>query len=317
MADVLTSTYNPAAMGTTIFEDVENLIQNITPYKTPFIASIGKSKAKNTLTEWLEDEIKKPTGTNSQIEGRTPEATLRNIPDRMNNQTQIIDDTFLATATQDAVDTIGRATSSKYQLGKSLKYLNTELEYAAINNLTKNAGAAGTARQMMGMAGFITTNDSSFATNANTNLFTEDMLMQMAEDVFDACEDDAQNLLVGGAVARQIAGWDQNSRVTVNTNASEKKLVMAVLVLETPFGRINIVIDRYIELKLDTANDYTTAYLYEPGKMSIAWLRNWKTEEMAKTTDGRKYYTVGEMALKVHSEKAAAKCGGIFAKAHP
>ena len=314
MADVLTSTYNPALMGTTIYEDVEGVIQNISPYKTPFIASIGKSKAENTMHEWLEDELKLPSGANKQVEGADAVATLRQIPARKHNYTQIMDDVFKVSGSQDAVNTIGRAKTSRYQLEKSLKYLNTELEFAAINNKTANAGAAGTEREMMGMDGFISTNDLSFGAAANTNVFTEELLMDMSEGIFEACEDEEQVLLVGATTAKQIAGWDQNSRITVNTDAASKTLIMAVLVLETPFGRIRVVIDRYIALDPASGEQYTTAYLYEPGKMSVGWLRNWKTSKLAKVGDAEKYQTVGEMTFVCHSEKAAAKCGNIYAK---
>lgn len=317
MADVLTSTYNPADMGDTIYEDVEGVIQNISPYKTPFIASIGKSKVENTLHEWLEDELTAPSGANKSVEGKEAVSTVRAIPDRLTNYTQIMDDTFKVTGTQDKVNTIGRAKSSKYQLAKSLKYLNTELEYTAINSSAKAAGAAATERAMMGINGFISSNDLTFGSYANTNLFTEDLLMSMSEAIFDNCEDESQVLLVGSASAKQISGWDQNSRVTVNTNASEKTLIMCVLILETPFGRIRVVIDRYIELVTDTGKDYSSAYLYEPGKMSIGWLRNWKTSKLAKTGDAEKYLTVGEMTMVVHSEKAAAKINKIYARVTP
>ena len=313
MADVLTSTYNPAGMGDTIYEDVESVIQNITPHKTPFIASVGNTKVKNTLHEWLEDELKAPAGSNAAVEGADEEATVRDIPTRLKNYTQILTDTFKVTATQDAVDTIGRSKTSTYQLEKSLKYLNTELEYTAINSAAYNAGAAGTAREMMGLEGFITTNDFSFDSTANTNLFTEKILMNMSEAIFEASEDDNHVLLVNGTTAQQIAGWDDNSRITVNTNASEKKLVMAVMVLETPFGTIKLVTDRYIEVTTAT-EEYTSAYLYEPGKIDVGWLRNFKTNELAKTGDSRKYQTVGEATLIVKSEKAAAKCGSIYSK---
>ena len=315
MADILTSTYNPAGMSDTIYEDVEGVIQNITPHKTPFIASIGKSKATGTHHEWLEDELKSPAGSGQAIEGADAASTLRAVPDRLENYTEILQDTFTVTETQNAVDTIGRGKSSTYQLEKSLKYLNTELEYSAINNAALNAGAAGTARISKGMAGFVTTNDETFAAYANTNLFTEEILMDMALGIFEACEEDNHILLVSSYTAKQIAGWDQNSRITVNTNADEKKLVMAVMVLETPFGTIKIVLDRYIATVTDTAKDYSTAYLYEPGKMSIAWLRNFKTSQLAKTGDSTKYQTVGEACLVVHSQKAAAKCGKIYSTA--
>ena len=53
MSDTLTSSYTTASSGTlkmsdSIFEDVEGVVQNITPHKTPFIASIGKTKVQQT-----------------------------------------------------------------------------------------------------------------------------------------------------------------------------------------------------------------------------------------------------------------------------
>ena len=312
MADALTSSYNPSGMSDTIYEDVESVIQNITPHKTPFIASLGKLKVEHIKHEWLEDTIKSPTGTNKAVEGADPDATVRTVPSRLSNYCQIIQDTFLVTGTQDSVNTIGRAKTSSYQLEKSLKYLNTELEYAAINNASSAGGDATTARQMKGLAGFISTNDETFSSYATTNLLTETILMDMSQSIFDACEEDSHVLLVPSAVARQIADWDQNSRVTVNTNASEKKLIMAVMELETPFGRIRIVLDRYIAEVADSSNNYSSCYLYEPGKMSIGWLRNFKTSKLAKTGDSQKYQTVGEATLVVHSEKSAAVCGKIY-----
>jgi len=313
MADVLLSSYNPAGIQDTIYEDVEGVIQNITPYKTPFIASIGKTVVDNILHEWTEDEIKAPTGTNKAVEGADPEATLRKVPARLNNYAEIMEDTFKVTTTQDKVNTIGRAKSSSYQLSKSLKYLNTELEFQSLNNATKAGGDATTERSMMGLQGFLTTNVENFGgAKANTNLFTESLLMDMSQSIFDHCDEENHILLVDSAQARQIAAWSANSRITVNTDASKKELIMVVLVLETPFGRIRVVIDRYIDVATDTGNLYSTAFLYEPGKMSIGWLRNWKTEKLAKTGDSQKYMTVGEMTMVVHSEKAAAKCDNLF-----
>ena len=39
-----------AAIG--IREDLSNIISNISPMETPFISSIGKSSASNTLFQW-------------------------------------------------------------------------------------------------------------------------------------------------------------------------------------------------------------------------------------------------------------------------
>jgi len=320
MADVLTSRYLPtsaSAVGDTLYEDVEGVIQSITPHKTPFIASIGKTKVPREHHEWLEDTLVSPDGTNAAVEGADAEATVRTIPSRLENYTQILQDTFMVSGSQDAQDLIGAKSASSYHLEKSLKYLNTELEYNAINNTTASAGTSSGARTMKGLAGFVATNDESFASEATNNLFTETKLMKMSQDIYGACEDDNHILLVAPGTAAQIADWDQSSRITVNTNASDKELIMAVMVIETPFGRIRIVLDRYIADTIDTSTSayYKTAFLYEPGKISVGWFRNWKSTKLAKTGDAEKTQTVGEATLVVHSEKAAAKCGSIYDRA--
>ena len=80
MSDVVTSTYSNSSTGVremsdTIFEDVEGVIQNISPKDTPFQASIGSGKATNTDHKWLEDTLQSATGTNAAVEGADAVAT--------------------------------------------------------------------------------------------------------------------------------------------------------------------------------------------------------------------------------------------------
>ncbi len=297
-----------------IYEDVEGVIQNATPHKTPFIASIGKTKAKATLHEWLEDTYKAPTGTNKAVEGADATNAARTAATRPTNSTQIMEDTFSISGTDGAVNLIGRSSDAKYELSKSLKYLNTELEKTAINSTAAVAGDATTEREMCGMAGFITTNDESYTSYATTNAFTSTKLLAMSKGVWENSDGESHNLLVGATTANDIANWTQDNRITVNTNASDKAMVMAVMVLETPFGRINIVLERYLTLTESTTtyNWYTSAYMYAPEKFKIAWLRPWKTTPLAKAGDADRFQTVGEMTLVCYNEKAAANCDALF-----
>lgn len=312
MADELTS--YTSGQADVIWEDVEGAIQNITPHKTPFISSIGKKAIDQHKHEWLETTLATPDGTNAAEEGADATNTARIVPSRLYNYTGIIEDTFTLTGTAGAEKAIGRSSLYKEYLSDSLKYLNTELEYQAINNLTTNAHASGTAGRFKGMAGFITTNDESYASYATTNSFTTAKLLAMSKDIWEQADEGSHNLLVGATTANDIASWTQDNRITVNTDASAKKLVMAVMVLETPFGQIQIVLDRYLAQTADSGNTnyYRSAYMYVPSKFSIGWLRNWKNTELAKTGDARKFQTVGEMTVICHSEKAAANCDKLF-----
>ncbi|MFP5220932.1 MAG: DUF5309 family protein [Acidobacteriota bacterium] len=140
----------------------------------------------------------------------------RIAPSRLSNYCQILEDSFKISGTLDAVTPMGRQRIKRYESDKSLKYLNTELEYAALNNATSSAGDAGTARQMKGMEGFIATNDKSYASYAVGNDFSEAKLLEMFQACYEAGGEPSM-ILVGPVQARKIANWNQAGRITVNT----------------------------------------------------------------------------------------------------
>lgn len=289
-----------------IFEDVENVIQVISPHNTPFISGIGKRKINQTKHEWLEDELRS-AAANAAVEGADASFTEKSQPSRMSNYAQIFQDTFQLSGTMDAVDLIGRKDEASRVMQKSLKELSTDMEKQFLNGATASAGTASTARTAKGMEGFVSTNDKSFATYANTNKLSESLLMDLSQAVFTNSDVDSHNLLVNAPQAVKISGWTQNSRITVNQNADAQKLTMAVMELITPFGKIKVIISRHLDSDTDTGKTYDRAYLYAPEKFQVGWLRNMKTTELAKTGDSRKFQTVGEATLICYSEKAAAK----------
>lgn len=312
MSDTTTTYYSNTSTGVremsdTIFEDVEGVIQNISPTDTPISSMIGKTKATSPLHEWLEDDLKSVTGSNAAIEGADATATARSAPSRLNNYCQIISDVFKVSGTLDASSTIGRKEESKYQLEKSLKYMANELEYTIINNTSASAGSASAGRTMKGLKGFITTNDGYYTSYSTANDFSEAKFMKMAQDCYDA-GGKPNVLAVPPRQARVIADWDQNSRITVNTNASEKTLVMAVMVLETPFGRVKVVVDRHIGATTESTGVTSDhIFLIDPSMLKIAYLRPLKTTELAKAGDARKFQSLMEATLVCYNEKAHAE----------
>ena len=211
----------------------------------------------------------------------------------------------------DAVATIGRGEESQYMLQKSISYLKTEMEYALINNAASVAGNATTARKTKGLAGFISTNDFSYSAYADTNDFDESKFMLMMEACYSAGGKPTV-LMVPPKQSVVISAWDGAGKVTVNQEATSKTLTMAVMVLDTPFGTVNILMDKFIAPDIDTTPNpdvaYSRVFLYDPAMLSIAWLRRMKTIELAKTGDNKKYQTVAEAAFVCKAEKAHAKC---------
>lgn len=291
-------------MKDTIFDDVENTVQMISPEDTPLLSAVGSSKARNVLHEWLEDELATPAA-NAAVEGADPTMTSITPPSRPNNYCQIFSKPFQISGTMEAVNTIGRK-EVEYRMANSLVELNKDMEYAILNNASAVAGDVSTARQLKGLEGFVSTNDKSFSSYDAANDFSEAKLMEMAQACYVAGGKPSM-LLVAPAQGRKIAGWNQSSRIQVNTNAVEKTLIMVVLVLETPYGRCKVVMDRYIAQ--DTSTDkYDRTYLLDPARCSVAYLRPVRTNELAKTGDSRKFQTVAEATFVLHNEKATAKC---------
>src|SRR5690242_7196082 len=69
--------------------------------------------------------------------------------------------------------------------------------------------------------------DASFSSYASTNAFPSDKLKETPQDCYQAGGEPSM-ILMGPVQARKIANWNQAGRITVNSDAAEQTLVMAV-----------------------------------------------------------------------------------------
>ena len=165
-------------------EDLANFITMITRDETPFMSSIGKSKATSIYHEWQTDELAAPG--NSRIgEGQdyvapgagaqTPAvgADFANVGPhrtRLGNYTQINGKTVAVSGTRRAVDQAGVADEYAYQLKKRGTEMrrDIELDLVASGNVSAAAGTPGNpnARTMGGFHSFI--NDAATVKFAGT-----------------------------------------------------------------------------------------------------------------------------------------------------
>jgi hypothetical protein len=89
-------------------EDLSDLIYNISPTDTPFMSSIGKTKATAVLHEWQTDSLDAAVLTNAAVEGATASDATMSPTTRVGNRTQIFQKTIKISGTLDAVDKAGR-----------------------------------------------------------------------------------------------------------------------------------------------------------------------------------------------------------------
>lgn len=168
-------------------EDLANFISMITRDETPFMSSIGKTKATAIYHEWQTDTLEAPG--NSRIpEGQdwsapgsgtgSPAAGAQHNPvgpfrTRLGNYTQINGKTIAVSGTKRAVDQAGVADEYAYQLKKRGTEMRRDIEADLVNSFNVSAAVAaqtGGARTMGGYQAFINGTETCRAAAGSTGV---------------------------------------------------------------------------------------------------------------------------------------------------
>lgn len=287
-------------------EELADAIYNIAPEETPFVSAIGKGKASGTFPEWQTDGL--AAAVNNKVEQGNQAAVAAVTPTkRVGNRTQISEKTFGVTGTQEVVDKAGRKSEVAYQKAKKMVELKRDIEFAAINNGTAIAPAAGVAPQSRGLLGWLMTNNSLGASgvgpNADTNVaptdgtlrsFTEAMLKDVAQKCWEQGGDPSL-LFVPGALRATVSAF--TGAATKFDKTEDKTIYATVEVYVGDFGRYSIVNSRH-----QRARD---VFLVDPKQFELLTLRPMKATPLAKTGDSENYMINTEWTLKSKQDAAS------------
>lgn len=306
MADIKTLTYS-TNYDKSIVDEVDELITNIAPTATPFISSIGKGGCDTTTPDWLEDTLE-DAGENAHVEGADTDAEACAPPERLSNITQILKKALFVSGTLQASKLHGRKKELEYQTGKKTKEIAKDIEFAALNNVAKVAGDTTTARKMLGAFGHVDHSGGNFHnfedTPAATNHITEDIMTDVLQSMWEQGAEPT-TVLAPPAQKRKISKFTDGGRLTFNATASQKKIVMAVRLIETDFGVVAVIPTRTIK-PTGVGTLYDRVLIYDKALFKVLTLkgRGLKRDKLAKTGDGDKYQLVTEKTLKCHTKKA-------------
>lgn len=291
---------------------VDNSIGLFSPTDTPLIANMKKVKAVQRYEEWLEDELDTPEA-NANIEGFDVTTAESSAPVRTGNYCQIMKKDFSISETAETVQKYGRKSELGRLRGLKTKSLARDIEYNFLNG-TMDAGSKTTPRKLKGAFAFVDTTAGAtdgryytFAdTPASTNHITEDILLGVLQGVWDQGVE-ADTVLCPMTQKRKISAFTDKGRLTINQNATEKKLTMAVRVIETDMGTVAVMAERFIAPSSTTVSDVTTYYdkmlVYKRDIFERAVLREVKETTLAKTGDNEKRMLVTELTLKCRTQK--------------
>lgn len=297
-------------------EDLADVIYNIDPTDTPFMSNIGRSKADNTYFEWQTDSLAAANEDNAKIEGDDATLDSRDPTVRLGNYTQIATKVIGVSGTVQKVKQAGKKGELAYQMAKASAELKRDMEKRLCGLKAAVAGSATVARQTAGLGAFLVTNDSNGATAVEPTMsgsggngypsvartsgtdraFTETLLKAVLQLVWNS-GGNLDMLMVGAfnkTAASAFAGIAaQRHNATGNKPTT---IIGAADIYVSDFGNVSIVANRF--------SPADTAYVVDPEYASVAYLRDFTREKLAKTGDSEKEMLLVEFGLKLNSEKA-------------
>ena len=292
---------------TTNREQLMNKIWNVSVAETPTLKLIGKGKADGVFDEWSTDAYR-AAKVNKVEQGNSATRTQRTPKLRYGNRTQIVEDVFGVTGTQEVVEKAGQKSEYSTQLAKTMVELKKDIELAILQNTTAIASTAGTAPQARGLFGFMSDNVSfgvgGAAANPLTNTaavdgtlrpFTENLMKGVLQQMFDNGAD--MESLYGLFPSSQRVVFDTFLAGTTRFDKAEDKQLTATLeVYIGPFGRVKTVNARHMRQR-------EVAFI-NPDFLELAILRPMKDTPLGVTGDTKDVMVNCEFTFRDYNPKA-------------
>lgn len=290
-------------------EDLSDVIYNISPTDTPFMSSVGKTKATATYHEWQTDSLASVNLSNYAVEGAAASDATMSPTTRAGNRTQISQKTVKVSGTLEAVDKAGRKSEKAYSLAKASAEIKRDMEAILLSNQIAAAGDASTARKLGGLQAWLATNGdfgtdgvagasgTTARTTGTDRTFTETILKTVVAEVYTA-GGSPKVLMVRPNHKQVVSGFAgiAAQRYMAPSDAPTT-IIGAADVYLSDFGSISVVPNRFISTT-------DVAFIVDPDMASVAYLRPFQTNELAKTGDAEVTQLLAEYTLQVSNEAA-------------
>jgi hypothetical protein len=300
-----------AAVG--LREDLSDVIYNISPTDTPFMSTIGKTKATAVYHEWQTDSLA-AAAANAAVEGADASTATLSATTRVGNRTQISQKTIGVTGTLEAVDKAGRKSEKAYNLAKASAEIKRDMEFTLLNNTVQSNGTAGsTARVLGGLQTWLATNGdfgsggsagasgTTARTNGTNRTFDEATLKTVVKEVFES-GGSPKILMVTPAHKQTVSAFAgiAAQRYMAPSDAPTT-IIGAADVYLSDFGSMSVVPNRFM-LSGNSANE--VAFVLDPEYAAVAYLRPFQTKDLAIVGDAERTQLLVEYTLEVKNEAA-------------
>lgn len=272
--------------------DITKLITNISPTDTPLMNLFGRGEpATQVLHAWEEEELGDPK-ENAQVEGHTFTTEEPGDTSLKDNVTQIFSRGYKVTDTAQAIKRQNIKDYMGHKMQQAMKLIAMDVERAITVSTRKVNGNSSTARKMAGLQYYIKTN--VLANGGTKRALTYNLLNDMFEQIYN-CGGDPDIIVVSPRNKRIISLLLPLS-TTRQQDAGDKKLSLAIDVIEGDFGKKRIITSRYL--------DDSKIFILQSEFCKLSYLRPFKTLALPKTASAVEKIIEGELTLEVRAEKA-------------
>lgn len=303
-----------------IAEDIEDVINDISPTETPLYSMAKRKKATNTNHQWQTDALA-AAAANKQVEGDDASYTTANPTTMLSNRTQILRKTLVVSRTADSVKKYGRAKEFARLIAKYGKELKRDIEFMLVQNQASSVGGSQTARTSAGLESMISGNrivatgnttgttpgyasgDWTAPTDGTATVTLTEAMLVSALDAAWQDGGDPSIIMCNSSQKKQFAPFAGASKFAgsyVPTAGKAQSMVIGGVDLYiSDFGEHKIKLNRYMRTR--------TIFCIDPDYISVAVLDGIKFEELAKTGDANKGLLVTELCLVNDNPDAHAK----------
>lgn len=302
-------------------EDLADTIYEISPTETPFLSNVARTTGKAVLHEWQTDALAAASSSNAVLEGNeiTAEAAVATV--RVANRMQISRKAITISGTLDAVDKAGRAKETSYQVAKQGRELKRDMESILLGDTAITSGSIVSARTMGGIECWISTNTTVDALNTTNSVpgllagipicspvagtatvIDETIFKSVISDIWIE-GGDARMVMCGAVNKTRISGFGGIATMFKNIPQGQATIVAGADLYVSDFGEHQIVPNRFMRAG--------TVLFLDMEYWAVAYLRDIKLLELAKTGDAEKRALIVEYTLEGRNEASSGSLFGL------
>lgn len=281
-------------------ESLIDVLKDISPIDGNYLVdNLGVSQAGQPHHEFPVYNIDRAASVSFRAEGADFAEGTNDAPTRSANYTAILSEGVRVSGTEKVVNSAGVRDMMSFQKANALRRLKQAMEWALVNGNTLASGASGTARQMLGLVGVISTNVTDRASGTSMSLTElEDILRDSWEAVSN--QNVAKVLLVPYHIKRTIATFTTRIQPQVQ---STDTVYNNVGFYESNAGMVQIFPHKDV---VDSAGS-THVIAINPETFKQAYLKGREPKFMpiAKVGDADRGEYLTEFTLESRAERAS------------